>query len=192
MFFYNQMNTYGIFGAVRQQIANIKPCFTRMVFILPLCWRRLKVFPFNCWKNFYICWCSFVVVVNILSYFLIKSILNKSRSIISVCGISPDRISLNSEIKLTFQMLCFYDRLFHTCFETKILSVWQPSTTWTFKLGVMSGLVWELWHLLCIKRRWELAATYIKRLPPPYWQSTDSKVAIWNLGPQTTRQRFLF
>lgn len=36
-----------------------------------------------------------------------------------------------------------------------------------------------------LKHRWELAATYIKRLATPHWQSTDCKVAIWNLGPQT-------
>lgn len=33
-----------------------------------------------------------------------------------------------------------------------------------------------------LKNRWELATTYI-RVPPTHWQTTDSKVAIWNLGP---------
>ena len=73
--------------------------------------------------------------------------------------------------------------IFNAHLEAEILSVWRPSTTWSFKLGVMSGLVWELRHLLCIKTQVRTGSSLYKRLPPSHWQSTDSKVAIWNLGP---------
>lgn len=48
----------------------------------------------------------------------------------------------------------------------------------------MSGLVWELWHLLCIKRQVGTGCYLYKTLSHlSLWQNIDSKVAIWNLGP---------
>lgn len=37
-----------------------------------------------------------------------------------------------------------------------------------------------------LKCRWEPAASCIKPLLPSHWWNTDSKVAVWNLGPTTT------
>lgn len=37
----------------------------------------------------------------------------------------------------------FKDLVYNTHLQTETFSAWQSSTTWSFKLGVMSGLVWE-------------------------------------------------